>query len=91
MKPLTLFGTSACHLCELAEALLQAQPGMGSDFSYRKVDISDSDALFERYGVRIPVLRDERGGGELGWPFDRESLQAFLDDPGDGASGQAPP
>lgn len=69
---LTLYSTSACHLCELAEALLREQ---GADFA--AVDISDSDELFERYGVSIPVLRRE-DGRELNWPFDRAGLETFL-------------
>lgn len=90
MMRFTLFGTSACHLCELAEALLQAQPELDRDFSYYKVDISESDTLFQRYGVRIPVLRDDGGGEELGWPFDGESLRAFLVDVQSRASEPAP-
>ena len=73
----TLFGTGACHLCEVAEQMLlslcEANPGV----AFQKVDISDSDGLFERYGVRIPVLRDQRGW-ELGWPFTAAQLEAFV-------------
>ncbi|MEH6589721.1 MAG: glutaredoxin family protein [Halioglobus sp.] len=68
-----LFGTSACHLCELAEELLQGCP----ELVFEKVDISDSDLLFERYGVRIPVIKAP-GGSELGWPFDAAQLNIFL-------------
>ena len=69
---LTLYGTSACHLCELAAALLVA-----TGCRFEEVDISDSDALFERYGLTIPVLRRE-DGEELNWPFDEEALARFL-------------
>ncbi len=69
---LTLFGTSACHLCELAEALLEQ-----ASLDYEAVDISESDALFERYGVTIPVLRRE-DGAELNWPCDAAALAAFV-------------
>lgn len=69
---LTLFGTSACHLCELAEGLL-----VQADVQFSVVDISESDALFERYGVTIPVLRRD-DGAELNWPFDAMTLAAFL-------------
>lgn len=72
-----LYGTSACHLCEIAEAMLLAQRGPGVDFAFEKVDISESDALFERYGVRIPVLQHP-DGEELGWPFSAEQLAQFL-------------
>lgn len=73
----TLFGTSACHLCEVAEQMLLSLCVANPDIVFQKVDISDSDSLFERYGVRIPVLRDDRGG-ELGWPFTAAQLEAFV-------------
>ena len=73
----TLYGTSASHLCELAEELLLAYREQGYDLAFDKVDISDSDELFERYGVRIPVLRHP-GGDELGWPFGAEELAGFV-------------
>lgn len=69
---LLLYTTSGCHLCELAAALLDAR-----NLSYRSVDIADDDALFDRYGVRIPVLADGQGR-ELGWPFDADGLAAWL-------------
>jgi hypothetical protein len=72
----TLYGTSACHLCELAEELLIALCRDNPGVVYEKVDISDSDALFDRYGVRIPVLRDA-GGRELDWPFSAGQLLEF--------------
>jgi glutaredoxin len=74
---LTLYGTSACHLCEIAEQMLTECQGGGIPLAYEKVDISDSDALFERYGERIPVVRDEVGR-ELGWPFQTAGLTAWL-------------
>ena len=67
-----LYGTSACHLCEQAETMLVQQ---GAKF--RSVDISDSDELFERYGLTIPVLQNDNGQ-ELNWPFDEKALQGFL-------------
>lgn len=64
---LTLYGTSACHLCDQAEALLvQAASARHLEWCY--VDIALDDALVERYGLRIPVLLAENGH-ELGWPF----------------------
>ena len=64
-----------CHLCDEAEDLLRAvAPGQAVTF----VDIEDSIALLDRYGVRIPVLRREPDGQELGWPFDADQLQGFL-------------
>lgn len=72
-----LYGTSACHLCELAEALLQSSTGNGSTPDFVKIDISESDELFERYGIRIPVLLHP-DGSELDWPFSALELNRFL-------------
>ena len=75
--PYILYGTSACHLCEIAQEMLLTLCEANPDIDFQKVDISESDTLFERYGVRIPVLRDSRGQ-ELGWPFTADQLQAFV-------------
>ena len=71
-----LYTTSACHLCELAEQLVEASPRWAV-IQLEKVEISDSDELMERYGIRIPVLRRD-DGAELGWPFGGEELEQFL-------------
>lgn len=72
-----LYGTSACHLCEQAQEMLEALQKAGLSFNFDTVDISESDTLFERYGLRIPVLADAEGA-ELDWPFALESLHSFL-------------
>ena len=41
-------------------------------------DIAQSEALVERYGTRIPVLRRNDTGAELDWPFTRDQLLTFL-------------
>ena len=77
-KTLLLYGTEACHLCDLAEGLVNAALADSAVYwHYRKVDISESDALFERYGWSIPVLAAP-DGSELRWPFDQPALAAFL-------------
>lgn len=62
---LVLYGTTHCHLCEQAETLLQS---VGVEAEH--IDIAGDDALFEKYGVRIPVVKREDTGAELGWPFE---------------------
>lgn len=76
-ESVTLFGTSACHLCEQAEELLNATLNP-EFFEISLVDIADSDNLIEHYGVRIPVLRRDADGSELNWPFDVDRLVGFL-------------
>lgn len=81
MKPvpdLTLYGTTACHLCEAATHELA--PLAGNGLHPREQDITESDALMERYQLRIPVLRREDTGAELDWPFDLATAMLFLAD-----------
>ncbi|MCX2981437.1 glutaredoxin family protein [Halieaceae bacterium IMCC14734] len=73
---LTLYSTSACHLCEQALELLQ--PWLAQGITVTTVDISADDALFERYGWLIPVLRRGDGGAELNWPFTPAQIAALL-------------
>ena len=75
---MTLYGTSACHLCDEAQELLSTVLADRPLWRYRIVDISESDLLFERYGLLIPVLA-LADGRELRWPFNVEALAAFLD------------
>ena len=76
-----LYTTLGCHLCEQALGLLQHYQARGRSFIIESVEISDSDDLVARYGIRIPVISTASQGQELGWPFDLESLEAFLDKP----------
>jgi hypothetical protein len=72
---LTLFQRDDCHLCDLALEVLAA--ARAPDFE--SVFIDDDEALESRYGVRVPVLRDETRGVELDWPFDVDALRVFLE------------
>ena len=76
MAHLVLYSTAGCHLCEDAEALLRALRAQGEQLDWSVVDIADDDALFERYGWSIPVVRRD-DGAELGWPFDLEAARTF--------------
>ena len=71
---LTLFQRDDCHLCDLALEVLAAARAPEFD----SVFIDGDEALEQRYGVRVPVLRDEAGGVELDWPFDSERVRAFV-------------
>ncbi len=77
MKHFLLYGTSACHLCEEALALLQQVAPQSPDLTWDEVDISEDDALFERYGLTIPVLRHP-DGREINWPFSAEDVARFV-------------
>ena len=77
VESLTLYGTSACHLCELADDLLADLQQRGAEFSVTKVDIAEDDALMEQYGIVIPVVR-RSNGSELGWPFNADDVMRWL-------------
>ena len=72
-----LYSTSGCHLCELAEAMLEVQVAGREGDAYDAVDIAGSDELFKRYGLRIPVVAHP-DGRELDWPFTPRELARFL-------------
>ncbi|MDZ7781781.1 MAG: glutaredoxin family protein [Halioglobus sp.] len=79
MRTLQLYGTSACHLCELAEELVRNQLSADTSVRVELLDVSESDELFARYGLRIPVLRHP-DGRELDWPFTAAAVRGLLFD-----------
>lgn len=71
---LKLIQRDDCPLCDQALDVLAA--ARAPDFE--TVWIDGDDALEARYGTRVPVLRDEQTGAELGWPFDAGQVGRFL-------------
>lgn len=72
--PLILYQRDDCHLCDLAlEVLARARVP-----EFESVFIDEDETLEERYGVRVPVLRNADTGVELDWPFDINRLREFL-------------
>jgi glutaredoxin len=72
---LTLYSTSHCHLCELAESTIRQ---LSKDIALQVVEIADDDNLFVKYGLRIPVLRRNNTGDEIAWPFNEADIQNLL-------------
>ena len=75
MHKLILLGTSACHLCEQAEALL-----IDINIAYQKIDIAEQEQWQERYAIKIPVLLNASHTQELCWPFTMDEVQIFIKD-----------
>jgi hypothetical protein len=71
---LILYQRDDCHLCDLALGLLAEVRAP----EFESVFVDGDEALEARYGIRVPVLRDEARGIELEWPFDAEGLREFL-------------
>ena len=57
--------------------MIMAEGSLRGNLLVEDVDISESDILMERYGVRIPVLQHP-DGRELNWPFTQEQLRNLL-------------
>lgn len=74
MTHLTLYSRDDCCLCDEAVAILAS--AAAPDF--HSVWIDDDAELEQRYGIRIPVLRDTRDGRELEWPFDADAVRRFV-------------
>jgi hypothetical protein len=71
---LILYQRDDCHLCDLAlDVLARARAPV-----FASVFIDGDVGLEARYGVRVPVLRNDDSTDELDWPFDAQRLAAFL-------------
>jgi hypothetical protein len=76
-KTLLLYSTSGCHLCDQAKTLID-HVVLPKTFNVKIIDIANDDALFEKYGISIPVIKFEDSEQELFWPFDLDELTSYL-------------
>ena len=53
---LTIYSKPGCHLCDEMKAIVERVLEGRSQISLEQVDISGDPALFERYGLELPVL-----------------------------------
>ena len=74
MSSIILYGTLGCHLCDEARVVVARALGRLA----REVDIADDARLLETYGMRIPVLKREDTGEEIGWPFGSEEVRVLV-------------
>ncbi len=78
MTEVVLYSKRACHLCELAAAILTS---LASErrINWLRVDIEADAELFARFRYEIPVI-EIVGGALLKWPTTRERVwRAILD------------
>jgi len=85
MKPLILFGTAGCHLCDDAQNLIAQYLQGQFEQMVDQIDIAEQEQWQECYGIRIPVLYHPETQKELGWPFDRSAVSEFISALGIGA------
>jgi hypothetical protein len=75
---LILLGTSACHLCEEAQALLARVLIQFPQTQLELVDIADQNQWQSRYALKIPVLYHTKTLSELNWPFNEADIMTFI-------------
>lgn len=66
-----------CCLCDDAKALL-LQVSVYNSLEVQYFNVREDKKLYHLYGARIPVLQRIDNNVELGWPFDLQSLERFL-------------
>ena len=76
-RELILYTGPGCGLCEKAKLVIE--PVLPTDWQLLEVDISASDSLCERYGVRIPVVA-VADGREKGWPFTAGQVRRLFEE-----------
>ena len=72
----TLFTTSGCHLCDLANSQLKKLLQLGKIDFIEEVEIANSDKLMKKYGASIPVIKICEH--ELYWPFELRDLETWV-------------
>jgi len=75
MTKYAFYTTEGCHLCEQAWELVT---GLGLTSEMTQVEIIHDEADIARYGIRIPVIKNNVNDKEIGWPFDSDELANFV-------------
>jgi glutaredoxin len=73
-QPLILYHRPECHLCELAEQMLE-----DCGAAWQSVDIESDLSLIRSYGNHIPVLYRSDIKRELLWPFNAATVKDFIE------------
>lgn len=76
MITLILYTTAGCHLCELADNILQTLTKQ-YPLNIIPTEIGDDDELIERYGIRIPVVQFP-DNTDISWPFNQYDIETKL-------------
>ena len=77
MITIILYTTAGCHLCDLADVILQ-QLSTSYELTINHTEIGDDDELVECYGTAIPVLKFN-DNSELLWPFSQQDIEIKIE------------
>lgn len=81
---LILYTTSHCHLCEEAMSLL-IEIATQYNIDWLSQEIADDNTLLERYGLRIPVIKNNDTENEISWPFTTREIVDLIENSIDSA------
>jgi len=80
MQRLLLLGTSGCHLCELAEQIINDHLIRNQTWLIEIIDIAEQEQWQEQFALLIPVLYHSESQKQLGWPFDLQQVNLFFNE-----------
>lgn len=69
-----MFSRADCHFCEQAAQMLEE-----CDVPWYEVDIEADLELLRKHGARVPVLYRADIDRELVWPFNRSTVDSFIE------------
>jgi predicted DCC family thiol-disulfide oxidoreductase YuxK len=75
-KKITLVSGPNCHLCDQAKEIL-CPLLEANNIQLNELNVKDDVALFEQYGLRIPVVIFA-DGSEKGWPFTAAQISRMV-------------
>jgi hypothetical protein len=76
-KEYILYGTSGCHLCDVAESIVSTAI-KSENIIFIKQDIVEDVELLNQYALNIPVFKCLTSQKELHWPFTEETIKSFI-------------
>ncbi len=74
-----LLGTAGCHLCELADDLLNECLNAKMNIYVEPIDIAEQTQWQENYATLIPVLLHQHSMQSLNWPFTKAQVLTFIE------------
>ena len=80
MQRALLLGTSGCHLCELAEQIINDNLNSNQLWLIDIIDIAEQEQWQAQFALLIPVLYHPESQKQLGWPFNLQQVNLFFNE-----------
>jgi hypothetical protein len=80
MQRVLLLGTSGCHLCELAEQIINDHLSHNQAWLIDMIDIAQQEQWQAQFALFIPVLYHPESQKQLGWPFDLQQVNLYFNE-----------